>query len=143
MSQVPGAHLEALWPAYEHFETASAGRNNLAAQRFIDEARPRYKAASEAWVVRSGLLAALDRDALPQQPGKSPPCASFAVQCDAWKAFITYEKANKQGLDNKLQRNRVDLAYQQALQPLGGCPDVRYCYMVQHVEISSTWNVQS
>lgn len=125
MCQVPGEHLEALWPGYEHFETASAGRNSLAAQRFIEEARPRYQSAAEAWVVRSGLLSVLDRDALPEHPGLSPYSASFSAQRQAWKAFIAFEKDNKQGLDSKQQRNRVDLAYQQALQPLAGCPDVR------------------
>jgi hypothetical protein len=80
----------------------------------------------EAWVVRSDLLSALDKDALPEHPGLSPYSASFHAQQQAWKAFIAYEKDNKQGLDSKLLRNRVDLAYQQALQPLAGCPDVRF-----------------
>ena len=125
-AQVPGEHLEALWPDYEHFETASAGRNNLAAQRFIEEARPRFQAAGEAWVRRSALLAVLDRDALPEHPGLIPPTASFAAQREAWKAFIAFEKENMQNLDKALYRARVDLAYQQALQPLAACPDVRH-----------------
>lgn len=125
-AQVPGEHLDALWPGYEHFETASAGRNNLAAQRFVEEARPRYVAAGEAWVRRSALLNALDRDALPEHPGLSPHSATFSAQKEAWKAFIVFEKENVQNLDKLQHRVRVDLAYQQALQPLAGCPDVRF-----------------
>lgn len=74
---------------------------------------------------RSALLAALDRDALPEHPGLSPFSVTFSAQRAAWKAFIAFEKENMQNLDKAQHRARVDLAYQQALQPLAGCPDVR------------------
>jgi hypothetical protein len=122
--QVPSEHLDQLWADYERFETASAGRNNLAAVRFVDEARPQYHTSKEAWAKRSILLAALDHDALPWQPGLSPPSSAFAEQRNAWQAYVDFERSNQQSLDAGLWRKRVNLAFRQALQPLAGCPEV-------------------
>lgn len=122
--QVPCPQLEALWMDYERFETAAAGRNLLAAQRFVDEARPRYQAAKDASTVRTTLLSALDRDALPWQPRLGPSSQQFTSQLQAWREYLEYEKSNSQSLDPTLHRKRVDLAYEQALQPLAACPEV-------------------
>jgi len=113
-----------LWADYERFETASAGRNLLAAQRFVDEARPRYQAAKDALPARNALLLAIDRDALPWQPQLGLSSQQFVSQLQAWREFLEYEKSNPQTLDPSLHRTRVDLAYQQALQPLAACPEV-------------------
>eukprot|EP00892_Ulva_mutabilis_P003821 jgi/Ulvmu1/1810/UM119_0028.1 len=121
--QVPCEQLEVLWADYERFETSSAGRNLLAAQRFVDEARPRFQAARDAAAARASLLSALDRDALPWQPQLGPASQQFLSQLQAWRDFLEYEKSNPQGLDPTLHRKRVDLAYQQALQPLSACPE--------------------
>lgn len=123
--QVPSADLDKLWADYERFEKSSGGPNSLAAQRFVDEAKPRFYAAREAWAVRKKLLAALERDALPWLPGHGPPSARFVGQREAWLALLEFELANGQGLDAAALRKRVNLAFQQALQPLRGCPEVR------------------
>ena len=123
--QVPSQDLDKLWADYERFEKSSGGPNSLAAQRFVDEAKPRFYAAREAWATRKKLLAALERDALPWLPGHGPPSARFAAQRDAWLALLEFELANGQGLDPAALRKRVNLAFQQALQPLRGCPEVR------------------
>jgi hypothetical protein len=125
--QVPSEQLEKVWEGYERFEHASAGRNNLAAGRFIDEARPRFYAAREAWAARRRLLRPLERDALPWLPGLSPEGSGVRVgeQRAAWLALLEWEAANSQGLDRDAHRRRVDLAFRQALQPLRGCPEAR------------------
>jgi hypothetical protein len=122
--QVPSEHLEKIWADYERFEKSSGGPNNLAAQRFIEDAKPRYYAARDAWANRRRLLAAIERDALPWIPGESPSHGRFTSQRNAWVALIEFELANAQGLDATAHRKRVNLVFQQALQPLRGCPEV-------------------
>lgn len=122
--QVPSQHLEKIWADYERFEKSSGGPNNLAAQRFIDDARPRFYAARDAWATRRKLLAVLERDALPWIPGESPASRRIMSQRNAWLALIEFEVANEQGLDTASHRKRVNLVFQQALQPLRGCPEV-------------------
>lgn len=124
--QVPCEELETIWESYSRFEHTAAGRNHMAATRFIDEARPRFHAAREAWAIRRTLLAPLNRDALPWTPGRSPPSAQFAEQRKAWLALLEFEAANTQGLAADVHVVRLDLACKQALQPLRACPEVRY-----------------
>ena len=123
---MPSEHLEKLWEGYERFERSSAGRNNLAAQRFLDDARPRFYAAREAWAARRRLLRPLERDALPWLPGLSPPSARTREQRAAWLSLLEFEIANAQGIEREAHRKRVDLTFRQALQPLRGCPEVRH-----------------
>jgi hypothetical protein len=67
---VPSPALEALWRAYEQFESGFApGPARVLGRRLLDEARPRYQAARGALRERQARLAALAPGALPLPPG--------------------------------------------------------------------------
>jgi len=67
---VPSPALEALWRAYEQFESGFApGPARVLGRRLLDEARRRYPAARGALRERQARLAALAPGALPLPPG--------------------------------------------------------------------------
>lgn len=68
--QVPMAALDQLWHSYEQFE--AAGANKQLIRRLLEEHRPRYLAAKEAFRERKRLLAAVNLTLLAFPPGRLP-----------------------------------------------------------------------
>ncbi len=67
---MPSPALEALWRAYEQFETGTApGPARVLGRRILDEQRPRYQAARSALRERQACLAQIAPGTLPLPPG--------------------------------------------------------------------------
>ncbi|CAL8466443.1 g5979 [Coccomyxa elongata] len=64
---VPCGSLDMLWRSYEQFEQSSS--NKTLARRILDEQRPRYQAARDAYAERARLLQPIASNALAVPPG--------------------------------------------------------------------------
>lgn len=115
---VPLNNVEALWKAYDAFES---GQNKMAAKKFLADRSPAYMTARTALREMRNLTDSLPQPVIPPQPEFTDEDRRVVT---GWKNYLKWEEGNPLGADDATVTIRLAYASRKAMAQMRHFPEL-------------------